>query len=163
MTNTRPGARRQRRARAERGCRMTTTDDWRTMESGLDLDCLIAEATGLKVERSGEGEYPNFTSDREWVAAWHYVNGEVYGIKSYSADLNAAITLFEALPDDCVPRLVRLLQPMGDHMGHIWKAGIIINDELRADIDSEAPDPALAICRAWLAWNASAAPEEVSL
>ncbi len=69
-------------------------------------------------------------------------------VPHYSTDTNAALKLFDALPDKCTPRLVRMKWPQG----HKWKAAIIVSDGLRFDheIDNECDSAAEAICRVWL-------------
>lgn len=67
-------------------------------------------------------------------------------------DLNAAIELFDIVPDEFTPRLRRYLAPVGNHMERWYKAHIMSND-LKDHWQEEDREPSIAICKAWLAWK----------
>lgn len=91
------------------------------------------------------GEYLNkfaFELGQDFInKLWEYV-------PDYHTDINVALELFDALPDNCTPRLVRMKWPQG----HKWKAAIIVSDGLRVDyeIEHECESAAEAICHVWL-------------
>lgn len=132
--------------------------NWREMEAGQELDVLVARLLGLNVHTADEAPADDlyggweFCTDREWHTAWFIDAEGSHPIPAYSTDLNAAWTLFADLPDDVTPRLVRILEARGDHMATVCKAGIIHN-ETHEQVEAYADTPALAICRAWLAWK----------
>lgn len=121
---------------------------WREMDAGRELDWLIAEKLGWKN-----------------LKEWRYGRTvEIHGappdsdlrhatLPYYSADLNAAITLWARISDDYTPRLVRMLTPRNGEIRHEYKAGLTSNQPPFAEFDVEyASTPALAVCRAWLAY-----------
>lgn len=94
----------------------------------------------------------------EW--AWADANDNLHRYAAYETDLNAALTLLEQVSDEYTPRLVRILQPMGNRgIVYIWKC-VIMSNLANADDEYEATaeTPALAICRAWLAYTESQHP-----
>ncbi len=139
----------------------TARIDWRTATAGRALDRIVAEACGWECKLNGYGDHWRLISPNgDYVDEQaHFYDPEdmwlVAPIPAFSTSADAAFTLFASLPDDCTPRLVRMLQPMGDHMGHIWKGRIITNGlDVTVDvIECEADTPALAICRAFLSWK----------
>lgn len=135
---------------------MTHDDDLRA------LDVEIAKALGLDVHTEGGVNGMEWiNSIRDWVTEWyvtgaHTLDYEAHEILYYTTDLNAALSLFATLPHDWTPRLVRMLQPRGDHMAIVWKAHIMHN-ETHEDFEYIHDEPAEAVAMVWLAWRRSTA------
>lgn len=66
-----------------------------------------------------------------------------------SSHTDNALNLLNSLPDDCTPRLVRILTPP---IGYQWKAGII-SSQWDTDVDQFDKSASLAACRAWCEWD----------
>lgn len=136
-----------------------TNTDYRTMEAGRELDRLIAERLGYRaVERTWRWyllshDVLETSLDEMLKRGWHIrsypTETEAWNIdvSRYSTDLNAAIAL---LPTD----------------GYTWSLHYSNYDDpytaviSGVKVDSpeyfgDASTPALAICRAWLAWKDS--------
>lgn len=123
------------------------------MKPKLELDQHIAELLGWK----------NIERKTAWVETLYDTHETMYLeglppqrdnpvstaiVPAFSTNAGAALDLFNSLPDDCTPRLVRMLVP--PH-GWQWKAAIIYGvDE---DIERFDASPAFAICKAWCEWK----------
>lgn len=132
--------------------------DQRDLSAGPELDRVIAETIGLQWETKPPWTDWNTTGDPMYRAIiggvpqlWCSRRDKC--IPEYSTDLNAAWALFDDLPKGYTPRIVRVLEPRGNHMAHVVKAGIIHRES--NDMEAHADTPAFAICLAWLAWKES--------
>lgn len=67
----------------------------------------------------------------------------------YTTYLPIAIELWDDVPDDYTPRLVRMLVPRDERMKTTFKAHIMKND-LSQQFEAINDDPALAISLSWL-------------
>lgn len=83
------------------------------------------------------------TEDRAWKCVHHL---------EWATDLNAAIKLWDTIPDDYIPRLVRSLTPKDGVMTFEYKSHIMAND-LSSQVEHYATTPARAVCLCWLAWK----------
>jgi hypothetical protein len=120
--------------------------DWRTEPAGKRFDTVIAAQLG----------YTDLYFSGLTGFLWGTKDGELSRLPEYSTDADAALYyLFEKLPDDCVPRLTREQNPMGDHIEYVWGAHIITFEGLifKREFGEEAATPALAICLAWLSYT----------
>lgn len=141
---------------------MTETTDWREMEAGIKLDIeIVQRLPGWQIKYVREGSQAEYDDEHNILPPQRVTvtvdeDGPIFfrGPR-FSTDANAALSLFANLPDDLTPRVVRILEPMGDHMSHVWSANIIVFNKLHfeREFGEEADTPALAICRAWLAWR----------
>lgn len=140
---------------------MTTTTNWREMKPGIALDIeIIQRLPGWQIRYVADGSQAEYEMQFELEPPKHVTvivdDGKYIFLRGprYSIDVNSALALFAELPHDFMPRLVRVLQPMGDHMDIRWKAAILGTGARIAEVVAEESDtPALAICRAWLAWR----------
>lgn len=118
---------------------MTRMTDWRALDAGRDLDRRIAERLGWTHIESTE-YWLDDPHDTSLVQAWRGIPPRSTGealVPCYSTDLNAAITL---IPSDQQFELSNGLEPE-------WEALI------GWGYDGGADTPALAVCRAWLAYQ----------
>jgi hypothetical protein len=77
--------------------------------------------------------------------------GERRPLPDWPNDVNAALALWDTVPDDWTPRLVRMIVPRG--VLTFGYKGAFLHNETHEQIEYEAPTPAEAITRAWLAWK----------
>lgn len=123
---------------------MTEKANWREMPAGRELDRLIAERLG----------HPTFTepipeSERDLYKpgitelSWMRVNGIPIPVPHYSTDANAALSLIEGT-EEGNDYLLRKLNT-GWHIHAYWGDS--------GKITATEPTIALAVCRAWLAYQ----------
>lgn len=125
------------------------TADWRTMEAGRELDRVVAERLGWRIDiENGDvydekGDY--IPSDNPYGESREigYTENELWGRCShYSTDANAALALY----DGC--RIELKAEPPDD-----WTCFLVIESPVYGEWRGEADTAALAIVRAWLAWK----------
>lgn len=124
-------------------------NDYRTMEAGRELDRLIAERLGwtrFDTMPTVLVEHDNHI-DIETLMGWK--NDFYYlVVPHYSTDLNAAMTLLPTADGD-----IWSLH-YGDY-GDPYTVAISRIKVAAPEYLGDANTPALAICRAWLAWKDS--------
>jgi len=142
---------------------------WTTMEAGRDLDRLIAERAGWHpVTRSGMWAIaPPHIQDADQYIAWRRgltastvlvavllmaSEDEAWNIlcPHFTTSVDAALAL---LPDALHTRQWSYLQNYTDNRCQMWRATIIVAAQEGIRYIGEAEGLALAICRAWLAWQ----------
>lgn len=120
-------------------------NDYRTMEAGRELDRLIAERLGW-TETSEHYLDPNVLvgkHPKETGHAWFPL-----AVPRYSTDLNAAMALLPTADGDI----------WSLHYGHYGDPYTVAISRIKVaapEYLGDANTPALAICRAWLAWKDS--------
>jgi hypothetical protein len=141
------------------------------------LDRLIAERSGLRAEpappmivhyygkdipfSTGFDEYYIHVSWRhepikieisKGADVWEYILNETEWIPTCSTDANAALVLWDTIPDEYTPRLVRILVPVNDVMARWYKAATLHNETME-QIEALDADIARAISIHWLLWK----------
>lgn len=123
--------------------------NWREMEVGRELDWLIAEKCGVEILEQTPNTDWNTTHQPMYLAK---IDGALQGLwhsrkedcaPRYSSDLNAAFDLLKQMPMGAVGLL---------EGNEAWFSNAYM-DGAGLLTDEEADTPALAICRAWLAWK----------
>ena len=121
--------------------------NWRELPAGRELDVEISRSLGWTVSDDAEiytldpnGNQGNFTR----------IPSGVYAPR-LSVDANAALRLWatEPLPDDWLWKL-------SYHVQVDMYSCMLIDQRDHPVLHEEAQSPALAICRAWLAWKETA-------
>jgi len=121
--------------------------DWRNMAAGHDMDRLIAERLGWRVQKNRDGYTYLFRPDGSGVGNYIDAAQAWEGIPHFSTDLNAAFRL-----------------PVGEYthlscrtpLNDLGYAAFVAYDDHTTSNDyrsAAAATPALAVCRAWLAWQ----------
>lgn len=72
-------------------------------------------------------------------------------IPNYSEELETAFTLFDLVPEEYTPRVVRLLKAESV-LAYFWRA-VIIDNTTKQTFEGDADYPAEAITLCWLNWH----------
>lgn len=82
----------------------------------------------------------------------------VLEITAQQGNMGAAMLLLDHVSDDYTPRIVRILVPIYGKIEHHWKVVIMPNVGGGEEFGATHEDPAMAICRAYLAYTAALRP-----
>lgn len=138
---------------------------------GAKRDREIAERLCWRMVRDSEGAYhllnpagePEAIYEPRWgllptlEEAWEAATrpkpdcGDT-DLPRYSKRQDAAWALLMDLPKSYTPRIVRLLEPRGDHIAYVVKAAIIDNDT-HEQWEVARDDAADAMSQVWLEWE----------
>lgn len=124
------------------------------------LQIRVAESLGWKCVDLNDNPRGAIVKGENWVVRDPEGNNKGRGwtcdsawqetvLPQWDTDTDTALfQLFNALPDNCTPRLVRMFWPTG----YTWKGAIIVFKDHRMDheLEQEADKPAEAICWVWL-------------
>jgi hypothetical protein len=119
-------------------------NEWRTMAAGRELDRVIAEKAGGTVYQMSEVDYwhsPASSGGDRWEV--RHRDGRAEALPPYSTSVDAALTL---IPES----------ELGAEMikgTDSWTVKMVFREGVFKGVANNVDQLALAICRAWLAWQ----------